>query len=182
MTELLMKIEGVDFAVLDFLQTNIKNPFLDAVMPFITNLAAGGVIWIVLAIVLLCIKSERRTGIAVSAALFIGFIVCNVLLKNIVARTRPFDISTAIQLLITRPADFSFPSGHTTSSFAAASALLMRRNRYLGIPAIILAAVIAFSRLYLYVHYPSDVLAGVVAGVLAAAVSCLLTRPRASKR
>ena len=103
-----------------------------------------------------------------AAALILCFIFCNVLIKNIVARTRPFDINTMIEPLITTPSDFSFPSGHTTAAFAAAFALLLCKNRLLGIPALILAVLIAFSRLYLYVHFPSDVLGGLILGVILA--------------
>ena len=93
-------------------------------------------------------------------------ICCNLVLKPLVARIRPCDVNTAVQLLVARPDDFSFPSGHTGASFAAVTALYASRSR-LWILSLILAVLIAFSRLYLYVHYPSDVLAGVVIGIMA---------------
>jgi undecaprenyl-diphosphatase len=86
-----------------------------------------------------------------------------VLAKPLIGRVRPCDVNTAVQLLIARPADFSFPSGHSASSFAAVFALYFRGAR-LWKPALALAVLIAFSRLYLYVHYPSDVLAGILIG------------------
>ena len=88
------------------------------------------------------------------------------ILKPLIARLRPFTVNTAIELLIPPPSDFSFPSGHTFASFASATAIL-KNNRRLGIPAIILAVLIAFSRLYLYVHYPTDVFFGLLLGILA---------------
>lgn len=109
---------------------------------------------------------HRKAGAAVLAGLALEVVCCNLVLKPLVARVRPCDINTAVQLLIARPEDFSFPSGHTGASFAAVSALCASGNR-LWIPSLILAVLIAFSRLYLYVHYPTDVLAGAVIGVMA---------------
>lgn len=162
--QILSAIQSADFAILDFIQANMRSPILDSVMPFITHLGAGGILWIIFAIVLMCMKKYRRDGFTIAAALILCFIFCNVLIKNIVARTRPFDINTMIEPLVRLPSDFSFPSGHTTAVFATAAALLLCKNRLLGIPVLILAVLIAFSRLYLYVHFPSDVLAGMILG------------------
>ena len=96
-----------------------------------------------------------------------GLLITNLILKNAVQRIRPCDLNAAVELLIERPHDWSFPSGHTTSSFAAAAALLYA-NKKMGIPALILASLIAFSRLYLYVHFPTDILAGILIGVACA--------------
>ena len=101
-----------------------------------------------------------------AVSLLLEVLCCNVILKPLVARVRPFDVNTAVQLLIARPTDFSFPSGHTGASFAVVSALYFSKNR-LWMPSLILAMLIAFSRLYLYVHYPSDVLAGALIGIMA---------------
>ena len=168
LTQILSAIQSIDFAILDFIQTHIRSPFLDKIMPFITHLGESGILWIILAIVLLCIKKYRREGFTVAAALILCLIFCNFLLKNIVARTRPFDINTGIELLINPPADYSFPSGHTAAAFASATALLLCKNKLLGIPALVIAALIAFSRLHLYVHFPSDVLVGIILGVILA--------------
>ena len=146
----------------------MRSPFLDSVMPYITYLGEGGILWIILALVLICIKKYRREGFTVAAALILCLIFCNFLLKNIVARTRPFDINTAVELLINPPTDFSFPSGHTAAAFATAVSLLLCKNKLLGIPVLVLAALIAFSRLHLYVHFPSDVLCGMILGVILA--------------
>ena len=102
-----------------------------------------------------------------AAALIIDLLLCNVLLKNLVARTRPYDVNTGIQLLVAKLRDYSFPSGHTAASFASATALYFAGEKKLWKPALVLACLIAVSRLYLYVHYPTDVLGGVVIGIIA---------------
>ena len=155
-----------EFAILDWIQANMRNPTLDLLMPAITALGNSGLIWLLLAGVLLLTPKHRRTGAAVLAGLVLEIICCNMVLKPLVARVRPCDVNTAVQLLIARPDDFSFPSGHTGASFAAAAALFADRNR-LWIPSLILALLIAFSRLYLYVHYPTDILAGAAIGMMA---------------
>ena len=155
-----------EFAILDWIQANMRNPTLDLLMPAITALGNSGLIWLLLAGILLLTPKHRRAGAAVLAGLVLETICCNMVLKPLVARVRPCDVNTAVQLLIARPDDFSFPSGHTGASFAAAAALFADRNR-LWIPSLILALLIAFSRLYLYVHYPTDILAGAAIGMMA---------------
>ena len=155
-----------EFAILDWIQANLRNPIMDLLMPAITTLGNSGLIWIILAGILIIMPKYRKVGVAVMAGLMLEVICCNLVLKPLVARIRPCDVNTAVQLLIARPDDFSFPSGHTGASFAAVSAFYASRSR-LWIPLLILAVLIAFSRLYLYVHYPSDILAGVVIGIMA---------------
>lgn len=154
----------LEFAILDWIQENLRNPVFDVWMPALTALGNGGFIWIVLSGVLLCIPKFRKTGAAVLAALALEAVCCNLLLKPWAARIRPCDWNTAVQLLIARPEDFSFPSGHTGAAFAVVAALWIRKN-WLWRPCFILAVLIAFSRLYLYVHFPTDVLAGILLGV-----------------
>lgn len=160
-----------ELKILDFIRENLSCPFLDAVMPVITSLANAGIIWISAAAVLLIFKKTRKTGVSVAAALAIGFLVGNLLLKNAVGRIRPYDLNQGVEILVSRLSDYSFPSGHTLASFEAASVLLIRDKR-LGIPALILAVLIAFSRLYLYVHYPTDVLAGIILGTFIGIFAC----------
>lgn len=161
--------EGFDLPILRWIAENLWNPVLDKVMPIITLLGDAGIFWIACAAVLLLIPSQRKTGLAMGAALIIGLLICNVTLKPLVARIRPYDyelehFGTQIKLLVDAQHDFSFPSGHTIASFEAATVLLIR-NKKLGYPALVLAVLIAFSRLYLYVHYPTDVLTSVVLGI-----------------
>lgn len=155
----------LDFTILDWVQAHLRCGFLDTIMPWITWLGEAGAIWILLALVLLIRKDTRPVGLAVAAALVVDLLLCNVLIKPLVARPRPFALRPEIQLLIPPPSDYSFPSGHTAASFAAVAALFRKKSR-LWIPGTVLAAAIALSRIYLYVHYPSDVLCGVLLGIL----------------
>lgn len=155
----------MELRFLDFLQT-IHTPLLDKILAFITSLGNAGIIWIVLAVVLLILPKTRKTGIIVAAALLMDLVLCNLILKNLVARVRPYDVNTAIAILIKKPLDFSFPSGHTAASFAAMTALFLAKMKKAWIAALVLAVLIAFSRLYFYVHYPTDVLGGAVVGIL----------------
>lgn len=164
-----------DFRILDYLQT-LRTPFLDAFFSLITHLGDAGIVWIVLAIILVINPKTRRTGAIVTLALVFDLILCNCILKPIFARTRPYDINTSVELLIKRPKDYSFPSGHTAASFASAVSLLLAKQKTLTVVAFILAVLIAFSRIYLYVHYPTDILGGALAGTVVAVLGFLTIR------
>lgn len=176
-------IFSFDNAILDFIQTYMRNGFLDFILPIITKLGNEGILWIFIAIAFLISKKYRTSGIKLAIALLLCLIIGNLTLKPLFARTRPFDINTEIELLITKPTDFSFPSGHTMSSFAAAI-VIFDANKRMGIIAMILAVLIAFSRLYLYVHFPSDILAGLIIGVINAiiAIKCVDYYKKAKSR
>ena len=166
--------EGFDLPILRWIAENIANPVLDAVMPVITVLGDAGIFWIALAVLLLCIPKYRRIGLGMGIALIMGLVVCNMTLKPIIGRIRPYDyelqqFGNTIHLLIAPLHDGSFPSGHTLASFEAATVLLIN-NKKMGIPAMILAVLIAFSRLYLYVHYPTDVLFSIALGIAFAVI------------
>lgn len=154
-----------DSGILEFIQTYLRCDLLDIVMPMITRLGDGGILWIFCSLFLLAFPKTRKAGAAVAVSLVLEVICCNVILKPFVARIRPCDVDLAVKLLIPHPGGYSFPSGHTGASFAAASALIFGKSR-LGIPALVLAGLIGFSRLYLYVHYPTDVLAGALIGLM----------------
>ena len=156
-------MQGMEFAILDWIQAHLRCGFLDTVLPVITRTADHGELWIILALVLLLVRSQRRYGAAVTCGLVLDLISCNILIKPLVGRIRPFAVNTAVELLVKAPLDASFPSGHTAASFAAVFALKAAGSP-LWKPALAVAVVIAFSRLYLYVHWPSDVLAGVLLG------------------
>lgn len=156
-------MQAVELAALDWLQANCRTAFLDWLMPAVSALCNNGEIWIALAAALLLTKKYRRTGAVVALALLLDLLCCNVVLKPLTARPRPCDVNTAVALLTPRPGDWSFPSGHTAASMAAVGALLAEGSR-LWVPALALTVLIAFSRLYLYLHWPSDVLAGAVLG------------------
>lgn len=159
-----------DLPILDWIQANLQSPFMDKFMPFITLFGEGGIFWIAVAVILLILPKTRKTGLGMGFALIFGLVVCNMTLKPLCQRIRPYDFQMenygiTINLLVKDLHDYSFPSGHTIASFEAATVLL-RRDKRMGIPALILACLIAFSRLYLYVHYPTDVLVAIVLGVI----------------
>ena len=163
MLETLLNLDG---GFLLFLQESVRNPILDNIMIFITSLGNGGMIWIAATIVLLIPKKTRKAGIMSAVALLGSLIINNKIVKNIVQRPRPFVTFTDLQIIIPTPSEFSFPSGHTSSSFAAAAVFYRHLPKKLGLPAVILAGLIGFSRLYVGVHYPTDVIAGVLMGIL----------------
>ena len=161
--------EGFDLPVLDWIQANLQSAFMDFLMPIITIFGDAGIFWIACAVILLFIPKYRKAGLSMGVALLLGVLVCNVTMKPLFQRIRPYDyqeqyLNTLIPLLVDRQHDFSFPSGHTIASFEACTALMLRDKR-LGIPATVLAVLIAFSRLYLYVHYPTDVITSVFLGI-----------------
>lgn len=152
----------MEIQMLNAIQT-LRNAFLDALMPMISN---GIVLWFVLMAVLLIRKKTRRAGWIMLTSIVLELILCNLIMKNIFQRVRPCDVNQAVELLVNRPTDYSFPSGHTALSFASVSALWFSGEGRKGrIPALAFAFLIAFSRLYLYVHYPTDILAGIAVGI-----------------
>lgn len=167
-------ITNLDLALLDLIQKHIAGQALDALVPMITHLGDGGLIWIAITLVLLLFKPSRKYGVAMAVALILDLILCNLILKPLVARPRPYTFRE-VSLLIPRPGDHSFPSGHTASSFAAAGALLFMKARG-RIPALLMALLIGLSRLYLYVHYPTDVLGGILLGLACGFVASWLTK------
>lgn len=154
--------------ILLYIQNNIREPFLNHAMKFITALGDKGIMWGGAAILMAASDKYRKNGIKLGLSQGIGAIITNVATKNTIKRPRPFDVIEGIQTLIPAPTDWSFPSGHTTSSIAAGTLLLMRMPKKVGVPAFITGLLISLSRIYVGVHYPSDVLAGAAAGVFAA--------------
>ncbi len=165
----------MELQILNLIQ-GIRTPGLDVAMVFISSIGNAGVIWMMLALILFLVPQTRRCGAILAAAIFIDIVLCNGILKNLFARIRPCDINTAVQLLVPRPKDFSFPSGHTAVSFAAVAALYFGGMRRLWKPALALALLMGFSRLYLYVHYPSDILGGIITGIAAGYLGALLVK------
>ena len=160
--------ENFDLPILDWIAANLWCPFLDAVMPVITLLGDAGIFWMVIAAALLLFKKTRRVGLGMGIAMLMGLLLCNVTLKPLCHRPRPYDyqfdeFGKLIPLIIERQHDYSFPSGHTIASFEAAGVIALNHKKW-GIAALVLACLIAFSRLYLYVHYPTDVLASIILG------------------
>lgn len=168
-------ITSFDYKILNEFIENLRCQFLDIAMPIVTVLGDSGIIPIVIALILLIFSKTRKIGLSLGFAYIYGGVVGNLILKNVVGRLRPYDISYGINLfteetiLIDGLSDFSFPSGHTLILFEFALVLMiMLKGRFkpFAIISLITAFAVAFSRLYLYVHFPSDVLAGMILGCL----------------
>ncbi len=164
-----------------FLQENVRNDVLTPIMKFITHLGDKGIFWILLAVILLFFKKTRPLGIMAGIGLAFSVLINNVLIKPNVGRIRPYEVIQGLQLLIEKQHDPSFPSGHSGASFAAAVVFLVKGPKKLGIPAIIVAFLIAFSRLYVGVHYPTDVIAGIITGTFCAIIAMMIWKIVESK-
>ena len=154
-----------ELGFLNLLQ-RLHSPVMDRIMCLITHLGDAGVVWIVLCGALLLHPKTRVYALSVGCALILDAVVCNQILKPFFCRVRPCDLNPAVRLLIPRPSDYSFPSGHTAASFAVVSALFFAGEQKLCLSSLVVAGLIAFSRMYLYVHYPTDILGGVILGWL----------------
>ena len=163
----------MEIPILDFIRNNLTNPVMDAVMTFFSTICDHGEIWIAAALIMLCLFKTRRTGFATAIALCLGLVLVNMIMKPAFARIRPYDL-VEVALIIEKPHDYSFPSGHTLSCFEAFGAMIMT-NKKLGLVALVPALLITFSRLYLYVHFPTDVIAGIVLGLTFAFVAVKIT-------
>lgn len=166
-------IQGMDYNLLSWIIINLRETWLTPIMTFITSLGNVGAVWIVLSLILLIRPKTRKCGIAMLTALLLGLLVGNVMLKNIIARPRPFAAYPDIMPLVMPIDPFSFPSGHTLSSFCAASACFAYHKKA-GAVCAVLALLIGFSRLYVGVHYPTDVLGGIVIGIILGFLSAYL--------
>lgn len=156
----------MELALLDWLQLRLRCDFLDWLMPFISGLSNHGEVWILFAAILLLLRRQRAYGLSAACALTLDLISCNIVLKPLIGRVRPFAFRPELPLLVPPPGDASFPSGHTAAAFAVVFALKTAGSP-LWRPALALAVVTAFSRLYLYVHWPTDVLGGALLGAAA---------------
>lgn len=177
-----------DHAVFQWIQTYIWCPILNIVMPAITILGEGGWFWIVLVLLFLFMKKYRKSGVTMAFALVLMLVINDLILKNVFARVRPFNFADFADLyavfpvaangkpdlLVSLPSSYSFPSGHTSCSFAAATAIMLNKKWKAGVPAFVLAILIGFSRNYLMVHYPTDVLFGALFGILYAVLAYFL--------
>lgn len=161
---MLSRLNEAELVLLDGLQELCGNRVFDFLMPLITFFGDAGWIWIAIGVFLFCFRKHRRAGVTMLLGLLCSLLIGNLLLKLSVARERPCWINDAVTLLVETPADYSFPSGHTLASFIGATVLALYNKRW-GCIALPFASLIAFSRLYLYVHYPTDVLAGVLLGI-----------------
>lgn len=155
---------GWEFELLETLQ-NIHNPWLDQAMIAITSLADHGILWLILGLLFLIFSKTRHLGLSLLLSVFLGYVTGNGILKNLIARKRPCWIKSEIPLLIPIPRDYSFPSGHTLVSFEGAFSI-WKYNQKWGFAALVVASLIGCSRLYLFVHFPTDVLAGIALAMI----------------
>ncbi len=160
-------IQNIDLQVLRFIMNFSDNIFLDKLMILVTTLGNKGAIWIVILFCLIFNKKYRRVGLMGLSALILSAVLGELIIKNMVQRLRPFITYQAFKLIIDAPSFYSFPSGHTASSFAVVGILATEFKKYRGV-LWALATLMAFSRLYLFVHYPSDIIAGIILGLMCA--------------
>ena len=161
----------MDGQILIWIQNHLHADWLNPIMRAITSLGNAGAFWILLAAALLLFRRTLKIGLACAISIAIGALITNLILKNWVARVRPYEAMEALSILVGRPRDFSFPSGHATASFAGAWAVFRNTKSRWRWGALILAILIALSRLYVGVHYPTDVLAGTAIGLLSAEIT-----------
>lgn len=166
MDTILHTLSQLDGQTLLFIQDHLRFEELNPFMIRFTNLGEFGLIWIIITVLLLIPKKSRRAGICSALALVASLCVTNFFLKNYVARVRPYEVVEGLTSLLGPVGEWSSPSGHASSGFAAAAAIYKSRPKRVGVPCIILAALLAWSRLYVGVHYPSDVIGGAIIGAL----------------
>ena len=162
-----------------WIQQNLRTGWLTPPMKLFSLLGDKGLFWIALTVLLLCFKRTRRVGAYCAVSMVLTFLLVNCAIKPLVARVRPYDLFPELKpgLLVNPEHDFSFPSGHSANSFAVAWILLRMTKKRYGVPAVTLAALIALSRLYVSVHYPSDVICGTIIDIALAELTLhFLTR------
>ncbi len=165
-----------EFDLLYWFQS-IHNPILDKIVVVITSLGNAGIFWILLTLVMLIVCKDKKVAWTSALALLFSVLVINVFLKNMAMRARPCWIDDTIPLLVKNPKDYSFPSGHSSASFASAVSIVQyAKYRKQGIAAVILAAMIAVSRMYVFVHFPTDVFVGTILGIVEAILAGIIIR------
>lgn len=171
-------VTQIDGEILLWIQEYLRKDFLDPVMTAVTGLGDAGWFWIAASVFLLFSKQYKSVGMTGLIALFFGFLITNLWLKNAVMRIRPYEVIEGLRLIGKKAVDFSFPSGHSTASMAVSVVFLIRLPKKAGIPACFLGILICFTRLYIGIHYPSDVLAGMAIGTAAAAAALWIMNKR----
>lgn len=166
----------MEFSILYWIQ-NLHSEFLNSVMVTVFNDIVGskGELWVILGMLLLLIPKTRKTGLCVLSAYIIAYYVGDGILKDLIARPRPCMVDETVALLVSRPSSFSCPSVHSMLAFASASSVFWLHKKA-GIAALVFAALVGFSRMYFFVHFPTDVLLGSVLGFLIGTAVCFLAK------
>lgn len=172
----------MDFSILYWIQT-LRSEFLDGLMVKVFNDLVGskGELWILLGILLLLLPKTRKTGVCLLSAYIIAYYVGDGLLKNWIARHRPCAVDESVALIVSRPSSFSCPSVHSMLAFASASSVFWFHKKA-GTAALVFAALVGFSRMYFFVHFPSDVLFGAVLGFVIGTLVCWLFKKADGKK
>lgn len=168
----------IDSNILLFVQENLRSEMLNHFVVQFTSLGNAGLIWIIIVLIFILNKYTRREGICCAISLLLCFIVVNVFLKNAVARIRPYDAMEQIRCLVGVQPDYSFPSGHTAIAFAASIPIFILLSRTIGLTMTLLSILMGLSRIYVCVHYPTDVICGAVIGILCGIVAATVIYPR----
>lgn len=163
-------ITEIDVQIMLWIQENMRSEMMDTIMRFVTWIGDWMLLWSIILIVILVWKKQERSAKLITLSLALSFLFNQVVLKNIVRRHRPFVDHSTLQPLIEKPSSFSFPSSHSATSFAVASAIHWCKIKGY-IFGYVLAILIAFSRVYLNVHYPSDILVGAVVGIVSTMIA-----------
>ena len=163
-------IQQIDLSILLFIQEHLRVTWMNGFWEFITHFGDGGIFWIIMTLTLMIPKKKRKAGIVAGCSLLLGFLITNVTLKPLVNRVRPYNYSDAIIPIGRIPSEASFPSGHTSASFACALIYVRMLPKKYGIPLVALATMIALSRLYLCVHFPTDVIGGFLVALFSSTV------------
>ncbi len=171
--------DGFDYGILDWF-AGLHNPVLTEIFKLFTYIGEAGAIWIVIGIILIIRKPTRHIGVTLAVAIILSLAISNGIIKNIVARSRPCWLNPDVKLLIPNPWDYSFPSGHSSAGFASATAIFAWNRRY-GMAALVLAGLIAVTRMYFYVHFPTDIIAGVILGTAYGIVAYIFIKRFRSK-
>lgn len=166
--------------ILIWIQNNIRTPALDVFMKGLTYFAKAGIVWIVLALILIAMKKTRRVGVYAGIAILVTFIIVNGILKPCVGRIRPY-VTFEDLIPLTTESDKCFPSGHASNAFACAWVMFRKMKGRYGVPALLMAILISLSRLYVGVHYPTDVLCGALVGFVVAELTVRIAPPYVKK-